>query len=150
MEFDIDSSITLPTIIVAFSDAYCLIISMISKYSFILKSLLVDIFTSIPFALLRLTSSNKGHATADFAAISALSDPSAKPDPIIAIPISLITVLTSAKSTLIIPGLFIISAMPKTALYKTSLAAPNASTKVTSSPRTPINFSLGIVIKEST
>ncbi len=89
---------------------------MTSKYSFILKSRLAEILTRIPLALLRLTSSNNGHATAALAAIIALSDPSEKPEPIIAIPISLMTVFTSAKSTLIIPGLLMISAMPATAL----------------------------------
>ena len=123
---------------------------MTSKYSRILKSLLAEIFTNIPFALFKLTSSNNGHETASFAADIALSGPSENPEPITATPISLITVLTSEKSTLIKPGLLIISAIPSTALFKTLLAAPNASTKVTSSPNTPINFSFGITINEST
>ena len=123
---------------------------IISKYSFILKSWLAEIFTSIPFALFKFTSSRSGHAIAALEEINARSDPSAYPEPIIAIPISLITVFTSAKSTFIRPGLLMISAMPATALKRTSLAAPNASMNVTSSPSTPINFSFGITINEST
>ena len=65
-------------------------------------------------------------------------------------PISLITVRTSAKSTLTKPGQLIISAIPETALCSTSFAARKASKKGTSSPNTSMSFSFGITIKEST
>ena len=108
------------------------------------------IFTKTPRALAKLTSSNNGLATACSAAIRARSGPEAVAEPIIAIPISLITVRTSAKSTLTIPGILITSAMPETALCNTSLAARNASKNGTSSPNTSISFSLGMIIREST
>ena len=65
-------------------------------------------------------------------------------------PISDMTVRTSAKSTLIIPGRIIRSAIPCTAPNSTSLASRNASSKLVFLPSTSSNFSLGIVIKEST
>ena len=67
-----------------------------------------------------------------------------------AMPISDITVLTSAKSTLIIPGRVIRSAIPLTAPNNTSFADLNASSKVAPLPSTSISFSFGMVIKEST
>ena len=54
------------------------------------------------------------------------------PEPIIAMPISDMTVRTSAKSTLIRPGRVISSAMPCTAPCSTSLAALKASSSVVS------------------
>ncbi len=60
------------------------------------------------------------------------------------------TVRTSAKSTFIKPGQVINSAIPCTAPSKTSFAALKAFNKLTSRPSTLNNFSLGIVIKEST
>jgi hypothetical protein len=71
------------------------------------------------------------------------------PVPIIARPISDITVRTSAKSTLIRPGRTIRSAMPCTAPSSTSLAARNAWIIVALRPSTVISFSFGIVISES-
>ena len=65
-------------------------------------------------------------------------------------PISDITVRTSAKSTLIMPGQLMISAMPATAPCSTSLAARNASSTVMSSPSTCISLSFGMTISEST
>ena len=56
------------------------------------------------------------------------------PEPIIAMPISDITVRTSAKSTLIKPGRVISSAMPCTAPCSTSFAALNASSSVVVGP----------------
>ena len=71
--------------------------------------------TSIPFAPERLTSSRSGLEIAASAASLALPSPLDTPDPIMAIPISDITVLTSAKSTFIVPGVVINSAIPCTA-----------------------------------
>ena len=65
-------------------------------------------------------------------------------------PVSDITVRTSAKSTLIVPGMVMISAMPATAPRSTSLAALKASAIVTSAPRTSISLSFGMTISEST
>ena len=71
-------------------------------------------------------------------------------EPIIAMPISDMTVRTSAKSTLIMPGQLMTSAMPATAPCNTPLAALKASSMLTSSPSTCMSFSLGITISEST
>ena len=60
------------------------------------------------------------------------------------------TVLTSAKSTLIRPGFVMSSAMPCTAPRSTSLAARNASSRLMFLPSTDRSFSFGIVISEST
>ena len=76
--------------------------------------------------------------------------PVAEPMPIIAAPIPDITVLTSAKSTLIMPGWTMNSVIPCTASSNTSLAALKAFIKDTLLPSTGNNFWLGIVIKEST
>ena len=67
-----------------------------------------------------------------------------------AVPISRITVRTSAKSTLIRPGRVISSAMPCTAPSSTSLAALKASSREMPRPSTFSNLSLGMVIREST
>ena len=91
------------------------------------------ILTRIPLALERSTFSNKSFLIARRAASSARPAPGslcAEPKPIIAWPISDITVLTSAKSTLIKPGEVIISEMPITELRNTSFAAAKASINV--------------------
>ena len=67
-----------------------------------------------------------------------------------AMPVSAITVFTSAKSTLIRPGRVISSAMPCTAPCSTWFAARNASSSVVSPPSTVSSFWFGIVISEST
>ncbi len=67
-----------------------------------------------------------------------------------AIPISAITVRTSAKSTFMTPGLVMSSEMPCTAFRSTSLAAAKASISVTVSSRTVSSFWLGMMIREST
>jgi hypothetical protein len=75
-------------------------------------------------------SSSSGLEIAASAASRARSSPEALPDPIIAMPVSDITVRTSAKSTLIKPGRVISSAMPCTAPCSTVFAALNASSSV--------------------
>ncbi len=67
-----------------------------------------------------------------------------------AIPISDITVRTSAKSTLIKPGRVIKSEIPFTAPSNTLFAALNALSKLIFFPKTLNNLLLGIVINEST
>ncbi len=59
-------------------------------------------------------------------------------------------VFTSAKSTLTRPGTLMISAMPATALCRTSSARRNASSSVASSSITSNSFSLSTTISEST
>ena len=98
------------------------------------------IFTNTPLASFKLISSNNLLATACSAAILALSGPLEVPVPIMAVPFSDMTVLTSAKSTLIRPGLIIISDMPLTAPPRTSLACLNASSILQSSPSTSKSF----------
>ena len=80
----------------------------------------------------------------------ARSVPPACAEPIIAMPMMLITFFTSAKSKLMIPGQVTTSEMPATALRNTSSAARKASFTVTSSPKADINLSFGITINEST
>ncbi|MNN13710.1 hypothetical protein D3C81_1267490 [compost metagenome] len=103
----------------------------------------------MPLAPARFTSSSSGFWMADSAAACARSSPRAVPVPIIARPISDMTVRTSAKSTLIRPGRTIRSAMPCTAPCSTSLAARKAWIMVALRPSTVISFSLGMVISES-
>ena len=67
-----------------------------------------------------------------------------------ALPGSPITVRTSSKSTLTWPGTLMISAMPPTAFFSTSLAWAKASSWVMSSPSTSSSFSLSTTISEST
>ena len=83
------------------------------------------------------------------AASSALSGPTATPVPIIAPPPLAITLLTSSKSRLISPGEEMMLLMPSTALERTPLAMPMASSKLVSSPTTLSSLSLGITIKVS-
>ncbi len=107
-------------------------------------------FTRIPRAPARSTSSSSGLRRAFSAAIRARSSPLAVPDPIMATPISAMTVRTSAKSTLIRPGRVIRSAIPDTALCNTSSAALKASSRLIFLPSTASSRSLGTVISEST
>ena len=143
-------SITVPTTTVASSDANSSIVSPTSANSPNDRFSPAAIFTSIPRAPSRFTSSNNGDLIADSEASRALSSPLANPVPIIAMPISDMTVLTSAKSTLIVPGCMIKSAIPFTAPNNTLLAALNASSREASLPSTSKSFSFGMVISEST
>ena len=87
-------------------------VSPISENSPIVRLRSEVTFTRIPLAPERLTSSNSGLEIAASAASLALPSPDDTPEPIIAIPISDMTVLTSAKSTFIVPGVVINSAIP--------------------------------------
>ena len=95
-------------------------------------------------------SSSKGLEIAASAASRARSSPAAAPEPIMAMPVSDMTVRTSAKSTLIRPGRVISSAMPCTAPCSTVFAALKASSSVVLLPSTDRSFWFGIVISEST
>src|SRR4029077_7820218 len=90
-----------------------------------------------------------GEETAASAAARARPSPLAAPEPIMAMPVSAITVRTSAKSTLIRPGRVISSAIPCTAPCNTWFAALNASSSVVCGPNTVNSFWLGIVMSES-
>src|SRR5947207_2836224 len=94
-------------------------------------------------------SSRSGEETAASAAARARPSPLAAPDPIIAMPVSAITVRTSAKSTLMRPGRVMSSAMPWTAPCNTWFAALKASRSVVCGPNTVNSFWLGMVISES-
>ena len=107
-------------------------------------------FTSRPLAPLRSMSSKSGLLIDRSAASRARPSPVAVPVPIMAEPISDMTVFTSAKSTLIIPGRMMRSAIPCTAPNNTSLASLNASSRLVLLPITSRSFSLGTVISEST
>ena len=88
------------------------------------------IFINKPLAPLREYSSINGLLRAISVAVIALFSPSASPVPIMALPIELITVSTSAKSRLIIPGLTIKSVTLCTPCFKTLLDKLNDSSKV--------------------
>ncbi len=98
----------------------------------------------------RLMSSSNGLEMAASAASRARSSPDAVPDPIMAMPVSDMTVRTSAKSTLIRPGRVMSSAMPCTAPCSTVFAALKASSNVVVLPSTDSSFWFGMVISEST
>ena len=106
--------------------------------------------TNTPLAPDISTPSSNGQATACSAAMRARSGPLAAAVPIMALPVSLITVRTSAKSTLTKASTLMISAMPPTEFFNTSLANANASSWLASSPNTSKSFSFKTTIKEST
>src|SRR6185503_6311735 len=141
---------TVPMTTVASSEANCLTVSPTSWNSPIDRSTPAVTFTSTPLAPDKLMSSSSGLEMAASAAMRARSWPLATPEPIIAMPISDITVRTSAKSTLMRPGRVMSSAIPCTAPCSTSFADRNASSSVVVGPSTDSSFSFGIVISEST
>ena len=102
-----------------------------------------------PFAPWREYSSIKGLFKAISVAIIALFSPSASPVPIIALPIELITVSTSAKSRFIIPGLTIKSVTLCTPCFKTLLDKLNDSSNVVVSLAILNKFWLGTTITVS-
>src|SRR3954466_15533349 len=104
----------------------------------------------MPVAPSICTSSSSGLSTAIFAAVSARASPSAVPVPISATPMLLMMVRTSAKSTLIRPGMVIRSEMPCTALSSTSSAFLKVSSSVVRSSATASSRWLGMVMSVST
>ena len=94
--------------------------------------------------------SNKGEATASLTASIAFSSPCALPIPMWAIPLSFITVCTSAKSRLIRAGKLIRSVIPWTACCNTSSAFLSASGIVVRLSTISKSLSLGITISVST
>jgi hypothetical protein len=135
---------------ISLKDAKGVLVNITAGDDLSLGEIQAVIFTRTPFASFKLISSRSLLETACSAAILALSGPVALPVPIIAVPFSDMTVLTSAKSTFQSPGLTIISDIPLTAPPNTSLACLKASSIVQSSPKTSNSFWLGMVIKEST
>ena len=104
-----ESSYTAPKIILVSSPVRSLTKSAASLASISETSPEMLMITSV--ALL-IVVSRRGLATAILTASRALSSPVAEPIPIWATPLSCITVLTSAKSRLISPGLLIRSVIP--------------------------------------
>ena len=94
--------------------------------------------------------SRSGLDPACFTASSAFSSPFALPIPICAMPLSVITVWTSAKSRLIRPGTLIRSVIPCTAWRRTSSAFFNASGMVVRLSTISRRRSFGITIRVST
>ena len=97
-----------------------------------------------------LVSSNNGLLMAASAAFAARFSPDASPVPIMALPISDITVRISAKSRLILPGFIIRSVTPHTPLCRTSSAIAKASANVVRSFARRNRFWFGMIIKVST
>ena len=94
--------------------------------------------------------SRSGDSTAILIASAAFSSPVPLPIPICAIPLSFITVCTSAKSRLITDGTLIRSVMPCTACCSTSSAFFRASGIVVRLSTISRSLSLGITINVST
>ena len=96
-----------------------------------------------------IDASSSGELIALPAACTARPSPRAEPMPISAVPAPAITDFTSAKSTLIRPGVVIRSVMPWTPLSSTSSADRNAS--ISETPRSPScsSRSLGMTIRVS-
>mmetsp|Transcript_50551 Transcript_50551/g.105600 ORF Transcript_50551/g.105600 Transcript_50551/m.105600 type:complete len:313 (+) Transcript_50551:2002-2940(+) len=107
------------------------------------------ILNTIPFAF-SIGKSNKGELIAAIAASWALVLPEPVPIPIKALPASAMTERTSAKSTLIKPGLTIISEIPTTPCLKISSATENASCRGVLSGTICNNLSFDTIIKVST
>ena len=101
------SSLIAPKISSASGSTSALILFTAASTSKSLISLPPVIFTKRPFAPCKVYSSIKGLFNANSVAAIALFSPSASPVPIIALPLELIIVSTSAKSRFIIPGLTI-------------------------------------------
>ena len=118
---------------------------MISKSP---RSLPPAIEISTPWAP-SIEASSSGELIAVSAALSARPSPRDEPIPISAVPAPLMMPLTSAKSTLIRPGVVIRSVMPWTPLSRTSSALRKASMSET--PESPIcsRRSLGITMSVS-
>ena len=94
--------------------------------------------------------SRSGEDTACCTASIALSSPLASPIPMWAIPLSVMTVCTSAKSRLISAGRLIRSVIPCTACWRTSSALRSASGIVVLLSTISSNLSFGMTIKVST
>ncbi|POF61599.1 hypothetical protein KMAL_27910 [Novacetimonas maltaceti] len=95
-------------------------------------------------------SSSRGLEIAPSAAAMARFSPSASPVPIMALPISAMTVRMSAKSRLTSPGAIIRSVTPRTPMYRTLSAILNASCQLVRSLASRKRFWLGMTMSVST
>mmetsp|Transcript_11205 Transcript_11205/g.15774 ORF Transcript_11205/g.15774 Transcript_11205/m.15774 type:complete len:237 (+) Transcript_11205:556-1266(+) len=114
-----------------------------------LKSCPPEILNTTPLALSMVLSSSGEEMAAD-AASSAPVFPDPIPIPMSAVPAPLMTDLTSAKSTLMIPGLIMISEMPTTPCRKMSSATANARFMGVSSGMMSRSLSLDTTMTVST
>ena len=140
------SSLIAPKINSASGSTSALILFTAASTSKSFISLPPVIFTRSPFAPCKVYSSINGLFKANSVAAIALFSPSASPVPIIAFPLELITVSTSAKSKLIIPGLTMRSVMLWTPCFKTSLDKLKDSSKPVASLAILNKFWLGTTI----
>ncbi len=109
-----------------------------------------EMLISTPRAPWIEVSSSSGEEIARCAASSARCSPLATPVPISAMPMPVMMVRTSAKSTLISPGMVIRSLIPCTAWRSTSSAMRNASDSGVPRSTKLSRRSLGMVIRVST
>src|SRR3989338_4997467 len=123
---DIASSITAPKIILASLSTLLVIILAASSTSYIPRSLPPVILNKTPLAP-SIETSRSGESIACLAASIARFSPEPRPMPMSAETESDITLFTSAKSTLISPGVVTRSAMPCTPCLSTSSTVRNAS-----------------------
>ena len=107
-------------------------------------------FSSTPLAPSMEVSSSSGDEIARCAASSARFSPLAMPVPISAMPMPVMIVLTSAKSTFTSPGTVIRSEMPCTAWRSTSSAIRKASVSGVPRSTKESKRSFGMVIRVST
>ena len=121
-----------------------------SSTSYSVRSLPPVMEMSRPRAPRMVVSSSSGLEIAASAAASARFSPEASPVPIIALPISRMTVRTSAKSRLMRPSLTMRSVMQATPEYSTWSAMAKASAKVVFSLATRKRFWLGMMRSVST
>ncbi|SKH11882.1 Uncharacterised protein [Mycobacteroides abscessus subsp. bolletii] len=96
-----------------------------------------------------MEASSSGELMAVSAALSARPSPRDEPIPIRALPAPDMTLLTSAKSTLIRPGVVMRSVMPWTPLSNTSSALRNASMSETAASPICSSRSLGMTMRVS-
>ncbi len=134
---------------VASSSADCITISAASFTSKMPRSGPPVTFIRTPFAP-SMVASKRGLAMACMAASFALFSPWAIPIPISAEPVSIMTVLTSAKSRFIRPGTHTRSEIPCTPWRRTSSATLNASRIDAVWSTTCNSLSLGMTIRVST
>ena len=120
-------SITMPEMMLASSSTASAMIWAASATSWRVRSAPPEMLISTPLAPWIEVSSSSGDEIARWAASMARFSPLATPVPISAMPMPVMIVLTSAKSTLISPGTVIRSLMPCTAWRSTSSAIRNAS-----------------------
>ncbi len=104
---------------------------------------------STPFALC-IEISRRGELIAAFAASVALLSPDAVPIPINAEPAFSMTLLMSAKSTFMIPGVVIRSDIPSTAWRNMSSHIENADFTVVALSTMASSLSFGIIMRAST